>query len=94
MTFCSFSTTVLAATIGSPQVHSMHFCFQEEDEGPYFLSDAGKQQKKFNTATDRLLSKSKTKKAELVGRGFLDVLVQLPMTLAELQAKAPNTKST
>ena len=34
--------------------HTQHFCFQEEDEGRpyYFLSDAEKQQKKFNTATD------------------------------------------
>jgi hypothetical protein len=32
---------------------TQHFCFQGEDEGPYFvLSDAEKLQKKFNTATD------------------------------------------
>ena len=69
---------------------TQHFSFQEEDEGPYYLSDTERQQKKYDTPTGRLLSKNKTKKqlaTELVSLGLVDVM-QLPTTLAELKAKA------
>ena len=69
---------------------TQHFSFQEEDEGPYYLSDTERQQEKYDMPTGRLLSKNKTKKelaTELVSLGLVDVM-QLPTTLAELQQKA------
>jgi hypothetical protein len=69
---------------------TQHFIFQDGDTGPYFLTEAQRNEKKFDTPTGRLLSKKKTKKelaTELVSLGLVDVH-NVPSWLAELQEKA------
>ena len=67
-----------------------HFNFREGDAGPYNMTEAQQEERKYDTPTGRLLNKTKTKRdlaTELVTAGLVDVQ-NVPTTLAELQDKA------
>ena len=66
------------------------FQYQEGDIGPHYLTDAQREQRKYDQPTGRLLSKTKTKKeltGELLSRGLVDAQ-NVPNGLAELQQRA------